>query len=74
MTNIENADINLARNTQSSMVFCCRTCEKTKPYDSFDHPNFIKVWSPENIRPLRADINIKEGTGRVRHIAKKVGK
>jgi hypothetical protein len=30
-------------------------------FDSYDHPNFLKCWSLENLRPLRADLNIKKG-------------
>jgi hypothetical protein len=29
-------------------------------FDSYDHPNFLKCWSLENLRPLRADLNIKK--------------
>ncbi len=28
------------------------------PYDSFDHPNFIRCWSLDNLRPLEARENI----------------
>jgi hypothetical protein len=31
------------------------------PYDSLDHPNFIKCWNLENLRPLEAMQNIKKG-------------
>lgn len=37
------------------------------PYDSMDHSNFLKVWDLSNLRPLRSDINIKEGSTRARH-------
>lgn len=30
-------------------------------FDSYDHPNFLKCWSLENLRPLRADLNMKKG-------------
>lgn len=31
------------------------------PYDSFDHPNFLKCWSLDNLRPLEAKENIRKG-------------
>jgi hypothetical protein len=31
------------------------------PFDSFDHPNFLKCWALENLRPLEALENIKKG-------------
>ncbi len=31
------------------------------PYDSFDHPNFIKCWALENLQPLDAIENIRKG-------------
>jgi hypothetical protein len=30
------------------------------PYDSMDHPNFLKCWSLDNLRPLEAIQNIKK--------------
>ena len=30
-------------------------------FDSFEHPNFLKCWSLENLRPLEAIENIKKG-------------
>jgi len=36
-------------------------------YDSLEHPDFKKCWAPENIRPLRADINHNDGVKRLRH-------
>ena len=30
------------------------------PYDSFDHPNFLKCWGLENLRPLEAFANISK--------------
>lgn len=30
------------------------------PYDSLDHPNFLKCWSLENLRPLEAKQNIRK--------------
>jgi hypothetical protein len=37
------------------------------PYDSMDHPNFLKCWSLNNLRPLSAKQNLEEGTRRIRH-------
>ncbi len=34
------------------------------PYDSMDHPNFKKCWALENLRPLSAPQNLKEGNRR----------
>lgn len=31
------------------------------PYDSLEHPNFIKCWSLENLRPLEATENSRKG-------------
>ena len=31
------------------------------PYDSLEHPNFLKCWSLENLRPLEAKENIRKG-------------
>ncbi len=31
------------------------------PFDSFDHPNFLKCWSLENLRPLEARENLRKG-------------
>lgn len=31
------------------------------PYDSLDHPNFIKCWLLNNLRPLESTINNKRG-------------
>lgn len=31
------------------------------PYDSFEHPNFLKCWSLDNLRPLEAKENIRKG-------------
>lgn len=31
------------------------------PYDSLDHPNFIKCWALENLRPLEATENLRKG-------------
>lgn len=30
-------------------------------FNDYDHPNFLKCWSLENLRPLRADINMQKG-------------
>lgn len=37
------------------------------PYTSMEDDNFKKCWSLENLRPLRADINIIEGVNKIRH-------
>ena len=37
------------------------------PYDSMDHPNFLKCWALENLRPLSAKQNILDGVTRARH-------
>jgi hypothetical protein len=37
------------------------------PYDSFEHPNFLKCWALDNLRPLSAKQNIIDGASRVRH-------
>ncbi len=37
------------------------------PYTSMEDNNFKKCWSLNNLRPLRADLNIIEGTSRTRH-------
>lgn len=37
------------------------------PYDSMEHPNFQKCWALENLRPLSAKQNVKEGPARIRH-------
>lgn len=31
------------------------------PFDSMEHPNFLKCWSLENLRPLEIGENIKKG-------------
>ena len=31
------------------------------PFDSFEHPNFRKLWALANLRPLRADLNNSKG-------------
>ena len=31
------------------------------PYDSMDHPNFLKCWSLENLRPMDSKENTKKG-------------
>jgi len=31
------------------------------PFDSFTHPNFLKCWSLENLRPLEARENLRKG-------------
>jgi hypothetical protein len=31
------------------------------PYDSMDHPNFLKCWALENLRPLEAIENLRRG-------------
>lgn len=36
-------------------------------YDSMEHPNFLKCWSLENLRPLSAKRNILDGIERTRH-------
>jgi hypothetical protein len=37
------------------------------PYDSMEHPNFLKCWALSNLRPLEARKNIIEGSSRARH-------
>lgn len=37
------------------------------PYDSMEHPNFLKCWELTNLRPMKAKDNVEEGTRRVRH-------
>ena len=37
------------------------------PYTSMEDKNFKKCWALENLRPLRADINLIEGATRIRH-------
>jgi hypothetical protein len=39
----------------------------TLPYDSYDHPNFIKCWSLSNLRPLSAKQNVIDGGTKIRH-------
>jgi hypothetical protein len=34
------------------------------PYDSMDHPNFIKCWTLDNLRPLSAKQNVIDGNRR----------
>jgi len=41
------------------------------PYDSMDHPNFLKVWNLSNLRPLSSKRNQEEGAQRTRHKPKK---
>lgn len=36
-------------------------------YKSMEDDKFKKCWALENLRPLRADINITEGSNRIRH-------
>lgn len=36
-------------------------------FDSYDHPNFLKCWALENLRPYSAKQNQKDGATRVRH-------
>jgi hypothetical protein len=31
------------------------------PYDSFEHPNFLKCWELNNLQPLEAKANIRKG-------------
>lgn len=31
------------------------------PYDSMEHPNFLKCWSLENLRPLEKNENVRKG-------------
>lgn len=31
------------------------------PYDSYQHPNFLKCWELSNLRPMAADENTKKG-------------
>ena len=31
------------------------------PYDSMDHPNFLKVWALKNLQPLESSENISKG-------------
>ena len=31
------------------------------PYDSMEHPNFLKAWALENLQPLEATENIRKG-------------
>jgi hypothetical protein len=31
------------------------------PYDSYEHPNFLKCWNLSNLRPLEASANIAKG-------------
>lgn len=38
------------------------------PYDSFEHPNFLKCWALENLRPLETSENIKKGDKVVENI------
>lgn len=37
------------------------------PYSSMNDDNFKKCWSLDNLRPLRADINNKDGVNKTRH-------
>lgn len=37
------------------------------PYDSMEHPNFIKCWQLSNIRPLSSKNNCLDGCNRIRH-------
>lgn len=32
------------------------------PYDSFAHPNFLKCWALENLRPLEAFANLRKSS------------
>jgi hypothetical protein len=32
------------------------------PYDNFGHPNFLKCWALENLRPLEAFANLKKSS------------
>lgn len=36
-------------------------------YDSMDHPDFIKCWSLDNLRPYSAKLNVIDGTRKTRH-------
>jgi hypothetical protein len=38
------------------------------PYDSMEHPNFIRSWSIDNLRPYSSKQNLLDGTTRIRHI------
>jgi hypothetical protein len=44
------------------------------PFDNYDHPNFLKCWDLNNLRPLSAKRNILDGVLRVRHKNKKRSK
>jgi len=37
------------------------------PYDSMEHPNFIKCWNLNNLRPLQCTQNRSDGATRARH-------
>jgi len=37
------------------------TPQSLLPYDSLDHPNFLKCWSLENLKPLEAYANMLKG-------------
>lgn len=39
------------------------------PYDSMKHPNFLKCWNLDNLRPLSSKENILDGVNRSRHRA-----
>lgn len=44
----------------------CSAC-KDLPYDSMQHPNFLKSWALENLRPYNSKQNLLDGIKRVRH-------
>ncbi len=36
--------------------------QSSLPYDDFSHPNFVKCWALENLRPLGSIENLKKGS------------
>ena len=40
-------------------------------FDSLDHPNFVKCWCLENLRPLKADENLSKSNKLDKKIIKK---
>ena len=38
--------------------------QSTLPFDNFQHPNFLKCWGFDNLRPLNAKYNNADGDNR----------
>lgn len=44
-----------------------KTPQSDLPYDSMEHPNFLKCWDFSNLRPYSAKQNVIDGATKIRH-------